>query len=126
MQQDIDNLLGWADFWQMDFNAKKCKVMHFGRTNPRFNYCMGGYAPAGSILEEVEVEKGIGVLVSDTLKPSNQCGKAAKKANSVLGQMSRSFPYRDKFVWVRLYMTYVCPHLELTVASWSPWFGGWI
>ena len=83
--------------------------MHFCRTNPSFNYCMGGYAPAGSILEEVEVEKGIEVLVSDTLKPSNQCGKAAKKANSVLGQISRSFPYRDKFVWVRLYMTHVRP-----------------
>ena len=50
------------------------------------------------------------------------CGKAAKKANSVLGQMSRSFHYRDKFVWVRLYMTYVRPHLEFAVASWSPWF----
>ena len=109
MQQDIDNFLGWADFWQMDFNPKKCQVKHFCRPNLCFNYCMGGYAPAGLILEEVEVEKDIGVLVSDTLKPSNQFGKAAKKAKSVLGQMSTSFPYRDEFVWVHLYMTYVCP-----------------
>ena len=46
MQKDIDRLLEWADLWQMEFNAKKCKIMHFGRRNPQYNYCMGGYAPA--------------------------------------------------------------------------------
>ena len=30
MQRDIDKLLEWADRWQMEFNAKKCKMMHFG------------------------------------------------------------------------------------------------
>ena len=112
----------WADTWQMEFNAKKCKIMHFGRTNPHNSYCMGGYAPAGTVLEKVSQEKDIGVIVSDSLKPFNQCAKAAKKANSVLGQMSRSFLYRDKDVWVRLYMTYVRPHLEFSVQSWSPWY----
>ena len=91
MQKDIDRLLEWADLWQMEFNAKKCKIMHFGRRNPQYNYCMGGYAPAGTILENVADEKDIGVIVSNTLKPSNQCAKAAKKAMSVLGQMTRAF-----------------------------------
>ena len=71
---------------------------------------------------EKESEKDIGVIVSNTLKPSPQCAKAANKANSVLGQMSRSFQYRDKHVWVRLYKTYVRPHLEFAVQSWSPWY----
>ena len=44
-----------------------------------------------------------------------------KKANLVLGRMARSFTYRDKNVWVRLYKTYVRPHLEYCVQSWSPW-----
>ena len=122
MQRDIDRLLEWADLWQMEFNAKKCKVMHFGRRNPRYNYCMGGYAPAGTVLENVTDEKDIGVIVSDTLKPSNQCAKAAKKAMSVLGQMKRAFQYRDKYVWVNLYTMYVRPHLECSVQSWSPWY----
>jgi len=27
-----DNLVTWAEKWQMDFNVQKCKVMHVGIT----------------------------------------------------------------------------------------------
>ena len=54
MQEDIDHLLEWAETWQMDFNSKKCKIRHFGKTNPCYSYCMGGYAPGGTVLEEVQ------------------------------------------------------------------------
>ena len=112
MQDDINRLMQWAEWWQMDFNRKKCKIMHFGSTNPGFSYHMGGYAPAGVVVEEVQEEKDLGVIISRTLKPGAQCAKAAKKANSVLGQMARSFHFRDKVVWVRMYKTFVRPHLE--------------
>lgn len=41
MQRDIDKLLESADTLQMQFNSKKCKIMHFGSKNPRYRYCMG-------------------------------------------------------------------------------------
>ena len=44
MQRDIDRLMEWAEVWQMQFNAKKCKIIHFGAKNPQYIYCMGGYA----------------------------------------------------------------------------------
>ena len=122
MQKDINRLLEWADRWQMEFNIKKCKIMHFGSKNPRYSYYMGGFAPAGVVLEEVREEKDLGVMISESLKPAAQCAKAVKKANSVLGQMSRSFHFRDKHVWIRLYKTFVRPHLELFVQAWSPWY----
>ena len=122
MQRDIDKLNKWTETWQMDFNYKKCKIMHFGSTNPKYCYCMGGYAPAGTVLEVVTEEKDIGVIVSDSLKPSAQCAKAVKKANSILGQMSRTVHYRDKDVWINLYKTYVRQHLESSVQAWSPWY----
>ena len=34
IQQDINKLQDWAMEWQMTFNYEKCKVMHFGKTNP--------------------------------------------------------------------------------------------
>ena len=120
MQNDINRLLEWAELWQMEFNAKKCKIMHVGRNNPNHDYTMGGYAPAGTVLSVTSEEKDIGVIVHNSLKPSSHCGRAAKKANQVLGQMSRSFHYRDK-TWIQLYKTFVRHHLEVSVQAWSPW-----
>ena len=122
LQENINKLMRWADTWQMQFNLKKCKILHVGNSNPCFEYTMGGYAPAGTILEAVSEEKDIGVFIHKSLKPSFQCAKAAKKANSVLGQMAKSFQYRDKHVWLRLFKRYVRPHLEFSVQAWSPWY----
>jgi ribonuclease P/MRP protein subunit RPP40 len=61
------------------------------------------------------------VIISENLKPSLQCAKAAHKANGVLGQLTRGVSYRDKDCFMSLYLTYVRPHLEYAVAAWSPW-----
>jgi hypothetical protein len=92
--------------------------MHFGRNNPGYTYEM-----AGQMLEEVENERDIGVVISNTLKPATQCARATGTARIVLGQISRAFHYRDKSVpvFVKLYTTYVRPHLEFCTPAWSPW-----
>jgi hypothetical protein len=72
-------------------------------------------------LEVVEAEKDIGVTVTSNLKPSQHCQESANRARGVLGQISRSFHYRDKKVFLRLYMQYVRPHLEYSSSAWSPW-----
>ena len=69
----------------MEFNVEKCKVTHVGGRNSGFKYKM-----AGQDLGETELDKDLGVLVSDNLKPSAHCSKAAKKANAVLGQITRA------------------------------------
>jgi hypothetical protein len=100
----------------MQFNVAKCKVIHFGRNNPLYEYEM-----LGQKLGEVESERDIGVTVNKNLKPSSQCAKAAGTARTVLGQISRSFHYRDKKTFVKLFVTYVRPHLEFCTPAWSPW-----
>ena len=47
LQREIDKLVEWTMKWQMEFNASKCKVVHFGKKNPGYTYTMGGFAPAG-------------------------------------------------------------------------------
>ena len=100
----------------MKFNIEKCKVMHIGGKNQKFKYEMEGQE-----LGTAEVEKDLGILVTDNLKPSAQCAKATKKANGILGQIVRAFHFRTKAVLRKLFKAFVRPVLEYAVAVWSPW-----
>ena len=88
MQDVLDKVVEWADLWQMQYNADKCKVFHFGRQDTGTHNTMGGYAPAGSILEKPALEKDLVGIISTDLKPALQCQAAAKKVNSVPGRMA--------------------------------------
>ena len=116
LQKDIDKFSHWASKWEMEFNVKKCKVLHVGHRNPRCEYQIDGVR-----LEVVEEEKDLGVVVASDMKPSRQCEKAAKGANAMLGMITRSFHYRSKDTLVPLFKTFVRPRLEFSVAAWSPW-----
>ena len=78
----------------------------------------------GRDLETAKCEKDVVVLVSNYLKPSLQCARAASKANKVLGKISKGITYRDKVTFLKLYKTYLRPHLEYCQAAWSPWTEG--
>ena len=115
-QQGLDRLMEWSLEWQMLFNVDKCHIIHAGHRNNLFEYSMGG-----RVLEEVDSEKDVGVLLHKSFRPSMQCAKAAKKANSVLGQLSRGVSFRDKDTFMGLFTTFVRPHLEYCSQAWSPW-----
>ena len=53
----------------------------------------------GVELEESKEEKDLGVIVTNKLSVSAQCAKAAKMANTVIGQISRAFHFRDKDIF---------------------------
>ena len=116
LQESLDGLVQWAERWGMAFNVQKCKVMHLGHANRKHVYTMNG-----AVLEETEEERDLGVMISNKLKPGTQCAKAARTAAAVLGQISRAFHFKDRYVFVQLYKQYVWPHLEFAVQAWSPW-----
>ena len=91
LQNCIDEMFKWSQKWSMEFNVKKCKVMHIGHNNPCLNYVMNG-----TNLENVLSEKDIGVTITKNLKPSEHCVKASVTAMSVLFQLLRTFHFRDK------------------------------
>ena len=118
-QAMLNRLETWSQEWQLLFNRSKCKVMHFGKDNPRQEYTMDGVA-----LESSKQEKDLGVLIDDNLKPKAQCSKAASNANMILGQLMRGCTWRDPANLTKLYKVYVRPHLEYAQSSWSPWLQG--
>ena len=80
LQHDLQQLEQWSDTWQVPFNTSKCKVMHIGRTNQKFQYSTGNQN-----LEPVSNQRDLGVQLSADLKPSTQSQKAYTKASKVLG-----------------------------------------
>lgn len=116
LQNTLDRLVEWASKWAMEFNTKKCKIIHVGNRNPGYKYVLNGEE-----LHEVDEEKDIGVLVHKNLKPSKQCQRAAATASAVLRQIAKNFHYRDRRTFRKLYCQYVRPHLEFSTPAWSPW-----
>ena len=72
-------------------------------------------------LGKVTEEKDVGITVSNSLKPGKHCKESVRRANAVLTQISKAFHYRDRFVFRKLYITYVRPHLEYAAPVWNPW-----
>jgi Reverse transcriptase (RNA-dependent DNA polymerase) len=77
LQSTLDRLHTWSTVWGMEFNVKKCHVLHVGRNNPAHVYKLGGQNLAAT-----NSERDVGVQISDTLKPGavqkggrdGQCG----------------------------------------------------
>lgn len=115
IQNDIDNLHSWAETWQLPFNEKKCKSLHIGRNNPEQKYNMNGH-----ILEDVSMQKDLGIIVDKELKFHEQTAAAVKKANQVLGIIKKTIYTKSKNTIPLLYMSLVRPHLEYANAAWGP------
>jgi hypothetical protein len=116
LQSTLHKLCDWSAQWGMQFNIAKCHVMQMGRNNPCHGYQMNGQQ-----LAVTKAERDVGVIISDNLKPSDQCKSAANTAGAVLGQILRAFHYRDRNVFVKMYVQYVRPHLEFAAPAWAPW-----
>jgi hypothetical protein len=91
--------------------------MYFGNNNPKNQYHLDGTS-----LEVITEEKDLGVIVTDNLKPTKQCTKAASKAMNSLRLIKRAFTYIDTQSFSVLYKAYVRPHMEYCVQAWCPYY----
>ena len=115
LQEDINNLLKWADKWKMEFNKEKCKILHIGKCNNRYIYLMGNINMA-----KVEYEKDIGVYFDQNLNFDYHIDKCIKDANRLVGLVRRCFTGLDRSSALMLYKSLIRSKLEYANIIWNP------
>uniref|UniRef100_A0A8C5MGG2 Reverse transcriptase domain-containing protein n=1 Tax=Leptobrachium leishanense TaxID=445787 RepID=A0A8C5MGG2_9ANUR len=116
MTNDLGKLKKWSELWQLSFNVDKCKIMHLGRKNPRAEYRI-----FDTVLTSTSEERDLGVIISEDLRVSSQCNRAAGNASRMLGCVGRGISSRKREVLMPLYRALVRPHLEYCVQYWRPY-----
>ena len=123
LQEDLDRLQLWSDMWQLRFNAEKCKVMHIGKNEVHSDYKMDSKGNRIS-LENIKLEKDLGVHVDDELKFKEHILIQVEKANKLLGLLRRGFTMLDSYSMSTLYKAIIRPHLEYGNVVWHPRYKG--
>ena len=113
------NLQDWANQGQPRFNATKCKVMHLGGHNARFDYTMQE-ANNTIRLKVTKCGKDLGVHIDNDLSFKSHAEKIVKKSNRIVGMIRRSFTFMDCDMFRKLFSSLVRPHLEYGNAVWAP------
>jgi len=114
IQRDLDKLDKWACVNIMRVNKAKCKVLHLGRGNPRYEYRLGDEE-----IESSRQEKDLGVLADGKLDMTQQRALAAQKANPTLGCIPSSIGSRAREGILPLCSAQTPPG-ESRVQLWSP------
>ena len=111
-------LYEYSKFWNLNFNAIKCKVISFTRslTPINFNYHMNGIP-----LENVSTFNDLGVSADQSLLFRNHIFDVIKKCNKVNGMIRHSIGYTaPASVTIKLYKALIQPIVEYASPVWSP------
>ena len=124
LQQDLYELEKLADQWLTGYsNSIPASVMSCisAQKNMHIDYQVRGDNGQYSSLKETMDEKDLGINVTNTLKPTTHCQRAASKAMSALRLLRLSFDHLHIRNFKSLYTTYVIPHLEYDVQAVGPY-----
>ena len=105
--------------WQLCFNEEKCKVVHLGRNNHKYEYVIARRG-TNTTLGDTTDERDFGVQVDPELKFDQHVELLTNKANRILGLFRRSSTFLDGPTTKKLYSSLVRPNLEYRNVTGAP------
>ena len=88
----------------MRLNLEKCKVLHFGRNNPKASYSLRDKSDQIKEIGYSNIERDLGVLVAEDMRWKKHIDYEVNKANRMLGFLKRTFESRNPSLWKDLYV----------------------
>ena len=104
----------------MNFNSKKCKVLHLGKNNPHYAYTMRD-GDKVSNLDETVCEKDLGVNIDPLLDFEQHLTTICNKGRQLSGMLFRNLTSRYPEILIPLSKALIRPHLEYGNAVWCPY-----
>ena len=117
LQANLSALEEWEANWDMEFNAKKCEVLHVTRKRKPLIY---PYTLHGQILESVPTAKYLGVTISNGLRWEPHVRTITKKASRTLGFLRRNLRVSSPRHKEIAYRALVRPQVEYASSVWDP------
>ena len=107
----VDNDLKMLELWEstwLEFNVKKCKVLHTSFNNNPYNT----YHLNRKVMLTSDQEKDLGVLTTCNLLWNNQINSCVNKANQMTCFIARNLISKEKSLMLRIYKTLIRPNLN--------------
>ncbi|XP_076034513.1 uncharacterized protein LOC143021112 [Oratosquilla oratoria] len=117
-QQDLNEILRWAEENNMALNGEKFELLRYGRQldlKISTNY----YCGQQEIIAK-DVVKDLGVSMCSDASFSHHIIQATSKARHLAGWILRTFQTRSPRCMLTLWKSLVLPHLEYCCQLWSP------
>ena len=118
LHRDFDRLGNWARKWGMRFQHLKCNMQS---TRKHSNKIQASYTLEGTVLENVDNIKYLGVTITCDLRWDTHISNICTKANRTLGFLRRTLFSCPQDVKEAAYKGMVRPILEYGSSIWDPY-----
>ena len=124
LQQDIDSVTSCIRSKHLKFNTSKCRQMFISRKRVH-SIAPPSFTIDGSPLIEVMEYKYLGVTLTSDMTWSSHISNVCIKSRKLVGLLYRRF-YRNSssHTLLKLYKSFIRPHLEYSSIVWSPYLKG--
>ena len=116
LQDDVDTMMKWADYLQLELYPDKCVTMSINCKEGRKRI----YRINKIGLKQVQNENDIRVTIDHQLNFENYMYEKIKIPNNMMMLFRRSFMPLDKYIFLKLYNALACPLIGCVNSIWYP------